>query len=259
VFDSGWISIAAHASSIAIPGWLCLGPPGGKHLSGGAATALLAMRAQALADKPLVAISTQFLAPMPSGAVMDLHADIVRAGRNFVYADARLILGNTHAARAQAICGNRAGITADLIPFPSVDSPGNCPPMPWIRRDAGDQHDHLDIRLAEAPAVCPDRHGQRGGRYWVALPPQFPMLAMLAIAADYLPEMLHMRLGERVGAISLDNQLRIVGQQNSQWILCDATIEAAADGMFLGHIRLFSETGALLATGGQSGLIMPLR
>jgi acyl-CoA thioesterase II len=254
-FDATWIPDCAETHDvIAIPRRLCLGPPAGKHLSGGATTAALAARAVRVSGKALAAINVQFLAPLPVGRQIVLSDTIVRDGRSFAYVDTMISLGDRVAARAQAICGGREGISAILSAVPSVPSPQQCLPMPWIRCDAGDQQSALDIRLAESPATSSDG----GGRFWFGVADGLDPLSALAIAADYLPEMLHMRLGQRVGAISLDNQLQVFCLTATDWILCDVGIEAIADGRFVGRVHLFDENGMILATGGQSGLVIAM-
>jgi acyl-CoA thioesterase len=255
VFDPRWFDHACAGDGAAvIPRWLCLGAPGAKHLSGGATTALLASRAARTCDKPLTAINVQFLAPLPSAAAMILSDTLVRGGRSFAYVDTQLTVGAVVAARAQAICGGRGGLTQMLAVPPPVPSPADCPAMPWVRCDDSDLHAGLDIRLAESPAASADG----SGRYWFGVPAGLDPLCALAIAADYLPEMLHLRLGRRVGAISLDNHLRVANLAVADWLLCDVVIETVANGLFVGRIRIFNDAGILLASGGQTGLVIPI-
>jgi acyl-CoA thioesterase len=51
---------------------------------------------------------------------------------------------------------------------------------------------------------------------------------------------------------SLDNTLRVVRLEPTEWVLCDIRIQALVDGYGQGTAFLWSETGHLLATASQS-------
>ena len=58
--------------------------------------------------------------------------------------------------------------------------------------------------------------------------------------------------GRRVIVRSLDNTLRMVQLEPTEWILGDSHIEALVDGYGQGITHLWLEGGTLLATAGQS-------
>ena len=51
---------------------------------------------------------------------------------------------------------------------------------------------------------------------------------------------------------SLDNTLRVVKLEPTEWILCDIRIQALVGGYGHGTANLWSESGHLLATASQS-------
>ena len=51
---------------------------------------------------------------------------------------------------------------------------------------------------------------------------------------------------------SLDNTLRVVHLEPTEWVLCDIRIQALVDGYGQGVAYLWSERGTLLATASQS-------
>ena len=61
----------------------------------------------------------------------------------------------------------------------------------------------------------------------------------------------------RVEALSwfLDNSIRILRPVPTAWVLCDIQIHGVHDGFAHGQIHLWSETGVLMATGGQSAIV----
>ncbi|MEL6691949.1 MAG: hypothetical protein AAFQ12_02810 [Pseudomonadota bacterium] len=128
--------------------------------------------------------------------------------------------------------------------------PNKSDDIPFVRADPGDLHTVLEMRLAAPP-------GDGRMVFWVRTPSQ-PMASpsqFLALIADYLPEAIHLSIERRAGAISLDNSIRVTGQELSEWTLCMTQLEAIQNGIFHGRMNIFSERGQLLATASQSGLV----
>ena len=78
---------------------------------------------------------------------------------------------------------------------------------------------------------------------------------MLAIMADHVPSGAGAALGRDAGGNSLDNTIRFLDPEPTEWVLGDITIIAAANGFAHGAIRLFAESGRLLATASQSMIL----
>jgi acyl-CoA thioesterase len=74
----------------------------------------------------------------------------------------------------------------------------------------------------------------------------------LAIIGDYVTGAVSQPLGRRVMSRSLDNTLRVVQLEPTEWILCDIRIQALVDGYGQGVAYLWSQRGSLLATASQS-------
>ncbi len=79
-----------------------------------------------------------------------------------------------------------------------------------------------------------------------------PSAATLAILGDYVTGGVSQPLGRRTMSRSLDNTLRIVRLEPTEWVLCDIRIQALAGGYGQGTAFLWSESGTLLATASQS-------
>ena len=70
-----------------------------------------------------------------------------------------------------------------------------------------------------------------------------------------MPSGIGQALGRWAGGNSLDNTLRILRPVATAWVLCDIQIHGVHDGFAHGQIHLWSETGVLMATGGQSAIV----
>jgi acyl-CoA thioesterase II len=235
---------------------LCLGPPGAKHLSGGSALASAIAALQAETGKPLIQANAQFLSSPLVGQSMSITTSIAKAGRSIAQASARLVCDGQDCAMVTATLGSRDDIHPHIwANAPAVSDPETCPPVPFVRIEDGDLHSQIGMRLAHDPRGNP----QGRAVFWVRTDPTIRLTApALALIADYLPEAIHMNLGRPTGAISLDNNIRIINHIATPWLLCDIQLSAIASGLFHGRMQLFSMDGVLLAIGEQSGVIIPL-
>jgi acyl-CoA thioesterase len=236
---------------------LCLGPPGHKHISGGATLASVISALEAETGRPLIQASAQFLSSAKAGGSFEIAIRAVESGRSISQALAAIVVAGDDVAHVTAALGERE----EIGPFswevaPALPKPDDCPSIPFVRLDDGDLHSHLDMRLALDP------RGNPTGRacFWVRTGMTTPISsALLALVADYLPEAIHMNINQRAGAVSLDNVIRIVRREATDWLLCDIQLSGVSSGMFHGRIAIFGNDGTLLATGGQSGVVQILR
>ncbi|MEL7542055.1 MAG: thioesterase family protein [Pseudomonadota bacterium] len=237
--------------SIRVDHRLCLGPPGGKHISGGACTAILIDALEQVTGKPLIQTNAQFFATPKANENATVTVDRRKPGRSVEMISAVL----THAAELQVVLSGSFGTRRDIGDYhwthpPDFPSPDKGMKMPFVRADPGDLHTILDMRLATDP---------EDGRmvFWVRTPSRLNMrpARFLALIADYIPEAIHMSIGRPAGAISLDNSIRVTGHQPTDWTLCVTELEEIKHGIFHGRMTIFSEGGELLATASQSGVV----
>ncbi len=230
---------------------LCLGPPQFKHMSGGACTAAMISAMEQEIGKPVIQAATQFLFSPKAEEIASITVDVGRTGRSICQAQASLSVGSETTATLSAMLGTKRDIGSFAwAKFENAEIPDNCPRIPFVREDPGDLHSHLDMRLAETP-------GSGGMRFWVKTPDNFleKASAFLALIADYLPEAIHFNIGQSAGAVSLDNSVRIVRHEATDWLLCHTQLLSISDGIFHGHMNLFADNGSLLATASQSGVV----
>lgn len=248
--DEGRWRMTAHRS-------LCLGPPEAKHVSGGASLASVIAALERETGRPLIYASAQFFASPLCGETFDVELRQTKAGRALTQIQAALTSAGQDLAYVNAALGERDETGSFFWEAaPSVPPPDASPPIPFVRKDAGDLHAELDMRLALDPRATPT------GRacFWVRTDMDAPVSAkLLALVADYIPEALHMNIGERAGAVSLDNVIRIIQRAPTPWLLCDIKLSAVSAGLFHGRMHIFAEDGTLLAIAGQSGVVRLLK
>lgn len=236
---------------------LCVGPPGAKHMSGGACFATLLAALEAEHQRPVIQASAQFIAAPAEGTPASVTTHTLMSGRSVALARAALQVDGADRVHVQASLGSRPDIgTHGWTEMPDVPDPEQCGPIPFVREDAGDLHTHLDMRLA-TDFEREGAHGQMA--FWIKAPEAasdgtLPS-AFLALAADYLPESIHFNIGRPAGATSLDNTLRIIARPATEWVLCVTQLDAIEAGLFHGRMALHARDGALIATAAQSGVV----
>jgi acyl-CoA thioesterase len=78
---------------------------------------------------------------------------------------------------------------------------------------------------------------------------------MAALVGDYLTTAIVNAVDRPVRITSLDNTIRFISPDLSDWLLCDIHIEGYARGFAHGTMYIFSDTGRLLALGSQSTVV----
>jgi acyl-CoA thioesterase len=100
----------------------------GRSLFGGlqAVIALSAMRSVVPSDVPLRVLQVTFLAPVPAG-VVSAEARVLRAGKNVVHVEARLLVGNDVACLVVGVFGRARRSEVNIVPpgAPSVEGEGH--------------------------------------------------------------------------------------------------------------------------------------
>jgi acyl-CoA thioesterase len=146
---------------------------------------------------------------------------------------------------------------------PDVPSVPDSPPRPLAPRFRGTIAERLEMRLANGRDVdhldgTPTSDGRSA--LWVHLPFGTEATgAALAIVADYVPFGVGQALGRQISGNSIDNTLRMVRPNATDWVLADVRVQALAGGFGHGVVHLWAEDGTLLATASQSVIVRDLR
>ena len=200
--------------------------------------------------------TAQYLSYATTGSIVDYEVTLavvgghVTQGRAVARTDGREIL------TINAALGEPQRVPHEVwAKPPSVPRPDDCPER-WLPVEATNSIlDRVDVRVA-AGRLMSDLDGTPGGpnsALWARVPGHLsPSAGTLAIFGDYGSGGASQPLGRPTMGRSLDNTLRVVQLEPSEWVLCDIRMHAAVDGYAQGVAFLWSESGTLLATASQS-------
>ena len=138
---------------------------------------------------------------------------------------------------------------------PIVPSPEDCPPrfLPSLFQNT--IMDSIEVRMARGRSFeeMDGSPGDPDPAMWARIPGHLSVsAATLAIVGDYVSGQVSQPIGRRAMGRSLDNTLRMVQVQPTEWVLCDIHIHALLGGFAQGTSFLWSQDGVLLATASQS-------
>ncbi len=232
----------------------------GHFLFGGCGLGAALVALEAAAGRPTVWATAQYLSYAPTSSVLDLTVTLAAEGHRVTQARAVGCAGGTEILTVNAALGVPRSMGADGVwdVPPEVPPPEACPPRRLPDPDATSIFSQIDVRLArgrtlEELGTDTPVPGEAASALWARVPGHLePSAATLAIMGDYLSGAVSQPLGRRVWSRSLDNTLRVVRLEPTEWVLCDLRVQALASGYAQGTAFLWSEAGGLLATASQS-------
>ena len=207
----------------------------GNFLFGGCGLGAALVALEAASGRPTVWSTAQYLSYAPTDSVLDLTVTLAADGRRVTQGRVVGYVGDTEILTVNAALGlagrprrrGRVGHRARRAPARRVPAPA--PPRL--------QH-HVDLRpdrrppgpgavaSRRSPRVRPVR-ATRTSALWARVPGHLePSAATLAIIGDYVTGGVSQPLGRRVMSRSLDNTLRVVRLEPTEWMLCDIRIQA---------------------------------
>lgn len=206
-------------------------------------------------------ITTRFLASARAGEVVRVVATVDAAGRRSSQVSVQGTTDDRVVFDVLGACGAGAddATTGQWVEMPEVPTPDDCPPLSRLPGVPPSFLDTLERRRAFG-SVPWEVDGPASSRLglWTrvsGLPSTSP--AMLAWLADCMPLGVGSALGRAPIGSSLDNTLRISGDQPGEWVLADIRPSASLRGYAHGDVLLWAEDGTLLATGSQTAVIRP--
>jgi len=237
----------------------------GNFLFGGCGLGAALVALEAASGRPTVWSTAQYLSYAPTGSVLDLTVTLAAEGHRVTQGR---VVGNVDGREILTVNG-AVGLPAPIelggvwVTPPEVPAPEACPTrrLPDFSRTS--IFDRIDVRLAkgrsfEELSSETAGPGDADSALWARVPGHLePSAATLAIIGDYVTGAVSQPLGRRVLSRSLDNTLRVVRLEPTEWVLCDIRIEALVGGYGQGTAYLWSSSGALLATASQSMSIRP--
>ena len=233
----------------------------GNFLFGGCGLGAALVALEAASGRPTVWSTAQYLSYAPTHSVLDLTVTLAAEGRRVTQGR---VVGHVGDTEILTVNARRRAPRAGSMPA-GCGSPRPRCPRPTSARPAGSPTS-TPPRSSTAstcgwPRGCRSRRSapDRGRRaiptsaLWARVPGHLePSAATLAIIGDYVSGGVSQPLGRRVMSRSLDNTLRVVQLEPTEWVLCDIRIQALVGGYGQGVAYLWSEQGTLLATASQS-------
>ena len=230
-------------------------------LYGGSGIAASIEAAEGATGRPLQWITTQFIGTPVPDEVIDLRVELVAHGKATTQAQ---VFGSVAERPVfTSLCAHTERPTGDGVGFlqmPDVPSPDDCPSMsePFAAIVAGSFFDHLERRLAAGKLAVEAIDNPQTGllALWCRVPDhRIGSAATQGFVADIIPLAVCAALGAMPGGTSLDNTLRVIDPDPSEWVLLEIVAEGFHRSIGHGSLRLWSEDGRLLGTAQQTCII----
>jgi acyl-CoA thioesterase len=232
----------------------------GNFLFGGCGLGAALVALEAASGRPTVWSTAQYLSFAPTHSQLDLTVTLAAEGRRISQGRAVGYVGDKEILTVNAALGSPGSLRAGGVwaVRPEVPPPDECPPRRLPDFTTTSIFDRIDVRLAkgrsfEEISAGTGVPGDPDSALWARVPGHLePSASTLAIIGDYVTGGVSQPLGRRVMSRSLDNTVRVVRLEPTEWVLCDIRIQALVDGYGQGVAYLWSQHGTLLATASQS-------
>jgi acyl-CoA thioesterase II len=228
----------------------------GNFLFGGCGLASALVALEEASARPTIWATAQYLSYAPLGATVTVKTDLAVVGGHVTQARA-----TTYAEDREILTVNGAFGTGELtaeapwVTMPEVRLPEECPERIMPERFSRSIFNHLEARIALG-RPWEDIDGTPGSpvsALWSRVPGHFDIsAATLAIFGDYVAGGLSQPLGFSTMGRSLDNTIRIVTLEPTDWVLTEIHMHALSGGFAQGTAYMWSQSGTLLATASQS-------
>lgn len=227
-------------------------------LFGGAGLAAGIVALEQASGKPVVWATGQYLSLTRQPVMLDLEVILPAIGRNVTQGRVVGHLDDKEVITVLGACGERADTARGLWDvMPDVPAPADSELLTRPRENET-IHDHLEVRIARGMFGF-SGHGEPSGDnatlLWVRMLEVDHDAGALAIIADYMPSAVGNSLGRMMSCTSLDNTIRIANRAPSEWVLCENRIDHVGNGFGYGNVRMWSDSGSLLATASQSFIV----
>jgi acyl-CoA thioesterase len=262
--DFGFLDLRAthnsHRWYLPVTNEIAVGPPDNNFMFGGVGLAASVAAMEATCKRPVIWATAQYLSYARPGSIVDLDVKEVTIGKSLSQVRVSAHVGEPEILTVNAALGARQGPTEQWVKAPAVAPPEDCPAVTHWRAQPDSLNARFETRLARG------RFGERGmngeksddGRLtiWIRAREGFVASSTtLAIMADFVPSGIANALGYHAGGNSLDNTIRFCAIEPVEWVLCDIRIEAVAQGLVHGKMRLFTPAGHLMASASQSMIL----
>lgn len=228
----------------------------GQFLFGGCGLAAGLVALEGDSTRPTIWATAHYLSYAPTHAEVDIYTTLAVVGGNVTQARATAKIGEKEILTVNAALG-RGTLSADepWTQMPDVPPPSACESRVFPPELGTHIFTSTETRVALGRRFD-DLDGTPGTpntALWARVPGHLePSAATLAIFGDYVSGGVANPLGKRTMGRSLDNTIRVVTLEPTEWVLCDIRMHALAGGFSQGTAFMWSERGTLLATASQS-------
>ena len=227
---------------------------------GGIALGAAVLAMERTCDRPALWATAQYLSYARPGSTVDF--DVRQPMQGHRISQARVVghVGDQEIIAAYAALGGRTSrIDDQWVEAPPAPPPADCPLVERWRREEGDLHSRFEQRLVSGRYQGRAVEGGRGaGRVvlWVRRQDSAPIERVaLCVIADFVLSAVTDAIGALAGGTSLDNTIRFARAEETEWALCDMSIESVQNGVIHAAMRIFSESGVLLASAAQTAVL----
>lgn len=224
-------------------------------LFGGAALAATLASFEAVAERPALWATVQFVASATLGEVIELEVDPVAQGRAVHQLQMRGTVGDRLVFSALGAAGapRPGGIAAAGRSMPVVGPPESAERLGVTRAEteAETVGHYLVSEFREVELAQPASPGHMA--MWARVTGQErTTAASLGFLADMVPIAVCRAAGVEGAGTSLDNSLRVGRLVDTEWVLVELEAHVADGGYGYGVSHLWAPDGTLMATGSQT-------
>ncbi len=230
----------------------------------GIGAAIVAM--EGTAQRPVVWATAQYLGFAPMDTMLDIDVELVVEGRSTTQARATGHLGGREIITVNAALGTR-----DFPPEAQFSTmPDVVPAAESAARELSYSKGKMRFRMEQRWAQLRDQsQAPKDGRVpgligegrmgmWVKVNDvDQPAAATLGVVGDFVPMAIRLVMNQPISSNSLDNTLRVLRVEPTEWYLLDVQVQGLASGVGHGSVHIYSEAGTLLAIGSQSAICRP--
>ena len=228
----------------------------GQFLFGGCGLGAAVVAMEEASGRPLIWATAQYVSYAMLGSTLDIEVEITAVGGHVTQARATGLDGDRQVLTVNAALGtNDVAIGGVWETPPEVPAPLDCPPRRLPPEVLNSLFEHVETRQAIGRTFeqIDGTPGTPNTALWARVPGHLePSAGMLAIFGDYLSGGVANPIGQRVMGRSLDNTIRMVQLEPTEWVLLDMRMHALVNGYAQGIVFMWSETGTLLGTASQS-------
>jgi len=231
---------------------ICAGSINAPFLFGGSGLGALIAAMAASSGRPPVWATAQYLSYVKPPVVADISVTIESAGKQITQASAALFVEGRKVITATGALGSReSSVSGVWITAPDAAAPETCLQVHHRFGYADGVEKSMELRLAAGrfPVKGQEFDAPSDGRMllWARPSNRQPIKPeILAIIGDYVSAASSHALGRYCAGNSLDNTIRFIETDPTDWVLCDIRIEAVIAGFIHGGMYMFSQRGALL-------------